>query len=167
MSERKIRVGVITASDKGSVGQREDLSGALLKEMLEQAGYEVIRMVLVPDEEERIYEEMTHMSDVENIELVLTTGGTGLSSRDCTPEATLRAATRNAPGIAEAIRQYSLSITPRAMFSRAASVIRNQTLIINLPGSPKAVKETMEYLLPELSHGLAILLGITGECGGR
>lgn len=165
MQKNRFRAGIITASDKGAAGEREDRSGALLKEMLEKAGYEVIKTELVADEEELIYEKMTMMSDEENIDIVFTTGGTGLSQRDCTPEATLRAATYNVPGIAEAIRQYSLSITPRAMFSRAVSVVRNQTLIINLPGSPKAVKETLEFLLPELAHGLAILTGSEGECG--
>ena len=135
-----------------------------MQKMLQEAGYEVAEYVLLPDEQEQIEAALKQLSDEKGMDLILTTGGTGFSPRDCTPEATLRVATRNAPGIAEAMRYASLSITPRAMLSRGASVIRNQTLIINLPGSPKAVKENLEYILPTLAHGLEILKGVTGEC---
>ena len=147
-----MKAAVVTLSDRGFRNEREDKSGELVQMMLKEAGYEVAEYRLLPDEQ-------TEM------DLILTTGGTGFSQRDCTPEATMNVATRNAPGIAEAMRYASLAITPRAMLSRGVSVIRNQTLIINLPGSPKAVKENLEYILPTLSHGLEILKGVTGECG--
>lgn len=161
----KFKAGVITASDKGSRGEREDLSGPAICEMLEKNGYEIVRTSLLPDDEEALYNEIVRFCDEDKVDVVFTTGGTGFSPRDCTPEATLRAATKNAPGIAEAIRYYSLKITPRAMLSRAASVMRNQTLIINLPGSVKAVKESLEFILPSLEHGIEIMRGDAGECG--
>ena len=142
--EQRWKAAVVTLSDKGYAGEREDKSGPLLCGMLEEAGYEVTEVRLLPD---------------------ATTGGTGFAPRDCTPEATLAVATKNAPGIAEAMRLASLQVTPRAMLSRGASVIRNQTLIINFPGSPKAVKENLEAVLPSLEHGLAILTGNASECG--
>lgn len=161
----KYRAGVITSSDKGSRGEREDLSGAAICEMLEQNGYELVRTIILPDDEELIYREIVRFCDEDMVDVLFTTGGTGFSPRDCTPEATMRAATRNAPGIAEAIRQYSLNITPRAMLSRAVSVIRNKTLIVNLPGSVKAVKEGLGFILPVLEHGIGIMRGDDGECG--
>lgn len=165
MSENsKFTAGIITASDKGSMGQREDLSGPAIREMLEEAGYQVVSMKILPDDEELLYEEMVRLCDEVKADVVFTTGGTGFSRRDNTPEAALRAATRNAPGIAEAIRSYSLQITPRAMLSRGVSVIRNNSLIINLPGSPKAVKESLSFILPSIGHGIEILKGLTGEC---
>lgn len=163
----KFTAGIITASDKGSLGEREDLSGAAIKEILTENGYQVISMRILPDDEDLLYEEMVRLCDSEHVDVVFTTGGTGFSPRDNTPEATLRAATKNAPGIAEAIRSYSLSITPRAMLSRGVSVMRNQSLIINLPGSPKAVKECLSYILLSLGHGIAIMRGITGECARK
>lgn len=168
MSEKiKFRAGIITASDKGSKGEREDLSGPVIKKMIEQAGYETISMKVLPDDENSIYGELVRLADECDVDVIFTTGGTGLSPRDNTPEATLRAATKNVPGIAEAIRAYSLSITPRAMLSRAVSVMRNDTLIINLPGSPKAVKESLEYILPSLGHGIMIMKGLDGECARK
>lgn len=164
---QKFRAGIITASDKGSVGEREDLSGPAIRDMIEPAGYEVVSMKVLPDDEESLYQEMVRLADEEKVDVIFTTGGTGLSPRDHTPEATMRAATRNVPGIAEAIRAYSLSITPRAMLSRAVSVMRGQTLIINLPGSPKAVKESLEYILPTLVHGIEIMKGEAGECARK
>lgn len=161
----KFRAGVITASDKGSRGEREDLSGPAVCELLAQNGYEVMRTVILPDDEELLYQEMVRFCDEDKVDVLFTTGGTGFSPRDCTPEAAMRAATKNAPGIAEAIRQYSLNITPRAMLSRAVSVMRGQTLIINLPGSVKAVKESLSYILPTLAHGIEIMRGDAGECG--
>ena len=163
--EPKFRAGVITASDKASLGEREDLSGPAICEMLIENGYEVVRTVILPDEEDMLYEEIVRFCDVDKVDVLFTTGGTGFSPRDCTPEATMRAAEKNAPGIAEAIRAYSLTITPRAMLSRAVSVIRNKTLIINLPGSVKAVKESLAFILPTLAHGIEIMRGDTGECG--
>ena len=160
------RVGVITLSDKGSKGQRADESGPLIRQMLESSGpYQVEEEILLPDDRQMLEAALIRMSDEAGLHLILTTGGTGLSPRDVTPEATMAVATRNVPGIAEYLRARSFAITPKAMLSRGASVLRNQTLIINLPGSPKAVKENLEFLLPALSHGLDIMLGRSGECG--
>lgn len=161
------RAAVITASDKGSRGEREDKSGPAASVILKAAGYEVLGVTVLPDDEDALCNEMVRLCDEEKADVVFTTGGTGFSPRDNTPEATLRAATKNAPGIAEAMRYYSLQITPKAMLSRAVSVMRNQSLIINLPGSPKAVKECMEYILPPLAHGIAIMRGEDGECARK
>lgn len=159
--------GIITASDKGSAGEREDLSGPAIREYIEREGYKVVSMKILPDDEDALYNEMVRLCDEEQVDVVFTTGGTGLSPRDNTPEATMRAATKNVPGIAEAIRYYSLQITPRAMLSRAVSVMRNGTLIINLPGSPKAVKESLSFIIPSLKHGIEIMKGQTGECARK
>lgn len=161
------RAGIVTLSDKGAAGEREDVSGAVIKEILEKAGYEVVSYRLLADEGEDLKEELMRLSDEVECDLVLTTGGTGFSPRDVTPEATLAVADRNAPGIAEAIRAYSMTVTKRAMLSRGASVIRGSTLIINLPGSPKAVRESLEYILDTLSHGLEILSGRGGDCARK
>jgi molybdenum cofactor synthesis domain-containing protein len=158
---------VVTLSDKGYRGEREDLSGPLIAEMLDKAGYKVIENVLIPDEKDWLKRELIRLSDGRQASLVLTTGGTGFSERDITPEATIEVCDRLARGIVEAIRAYSMTITKRAMLSRAESGIRGKTLIVNLPGSPKAVRESLEYILPELSHGLAILRGTESECGGK
>lgn len=161
------RAGIITSSDKGAAGEREDLSGAVIKEILETAGYEVAGYKILPDEKEALKAEMIRLSDEVRCDLVITTGGTGFSPRDVTPEATLAVADRNAPGIAEAIRAYSMTVTKRAMLSRGASAIRGSTLIINLPGSPKAVRESLEYIMDTLPHGLEILSGRGGECARK
>ncbi|MFT4104600.1 MAG: MogA/MoaB family molybdenum cofactor biosynthesis protein [Lacrimispora sp.] len=161
------RAGIVTLSDKGAAGEREDLSGAVIREILEQAGFEVVSYKLLADEGEDLKAELVRLSDEVKCDLVLTTGGTGFSPRDVTPEATLAIADRNAPGIAEAMRAYSMTVTKRAMLSRAVSVIRKSTLIINLPGSPKAVRESLEYILDTLSHGLEILSGKGGECARK
>lgn len=155
---------VVTLSDKGAAGQREDESGRVVEGMLELEGYTVAERLLLPDERTQIEAALIRLADEAGVHLVLTTGGTGFSPRDVTPEATLAVADRAVPGIAEAMRAYSMQITRRAMLSRAASALRGQTLIVNLPGSPKAVSETLEYILPELRHGLEILTGLTGEC---
>lgn len=126
--------------------------------------YIVSKYIILPDEKEIISNELINMSDTLKLDLILTTGGTGFSPRDVTPEATLDVIDRNAPGIAEAMRYHSLKITPKAMLSRAVSGIRGRTLITNLPGSPKAVKENLEFILPALKHGLEILKGIASEC---
>lgn len=160
-------VGIIIASDKGSKGERIDKSGELIAEILKENGYNVVKSSIIPDEEDIIYNEMVHMADELNVDLIVTTGGTGFSQRDVTPEATIRACDRMANGIAEAIRYYSLQITPRAMLSRAVSGIRNKTLIVNLPGSPKAVKEALDFILESLEHGLEILTGKASECARR
>ena len=159
MEKRKYKVGIVTLSDKGSRGEREDLSGPKI--------HEVVSYRILPDDQPAIEKELCRLADEEHCALVLTTGGTGFSMRDVTPEATLAVADRVAPGIAEAIRAYSLTITPRAMLSRAASAIRKQTLIVNLPGSPKAVAESLTYILSSLGHGLDILLGEDGECARK
>ena len=168
------KVGIITLSDKGSRGERDDLSGPAIRELLEQQmdadgvpKYEIQSEVLLPDDQILLEGVLCGMADEEGIDLILTTGGTGFSQRDITPEATYAVATRNAPGIAEYMRAKSFEITPKAMLSRGASVIRNSTLIINLPGSPKAVRENLSFILPALDHGLDILLGRDGECGAH
>ena len=164
--DKRPTLAVITLSDKGAAGQREDKSGPLVCELAQAAGYRVVETLLLPDDQPRLEKELRRLADGRQADLVLTTGGTGFSQRDRTPEATLAVAERNAPGIAEAIRWYSLQITPRAMLSRGASVIRGKTLIVNLPGSPKAVRESLEFLLPNLGHGIDILKGTASECGG-
>lgn len=161
---KKLTAAVITLSDKGSKGEREDKSGPLLAEELKAAGYEVIEQFILPDEKGLISQNLIRLADQRQVNLIMTTGGTGFSERDCTPEATLAVATRNAPGIAEAIRAGSMQITRRAMLSREVSVIRNKTLIVNLPGSPKAVKESLDMVLDQLEHGIKILTGQDGEC---
>lgn len=161
------RAGIVTLSDKGAAGEREDKSGAVIKEILESAGYEVVAQSLFPDEGEALKAELIRLSDQVQCDLVLTTGGTGFSRRDVTPEATMAVAERNAPGIAEGIRAYSMTVTKRAMLSRGVSVIRGGTLIVNLPGSPKAVRESLEYVLDTLPHGLDILSGRGGECARK
>jgi molybdenum cofactor synthesis domain-containing protein len=158
-------VGIITASDKGSQGEREDLSGRLIQTIVEAYGYNVKKYIVIPDEEALLSQEMIHMADDLKIHLILTTGGTGFSQRDVTPEATLQVVKRQVPGISEVMRMNSMQITPRAMLSRGISGIRGETLIINLPGSPKAVKESLQFIINELQHGLEILVGDTSECG--
>lgn len=160
-----MRAAVMTLSDKGFRGERIDTSGPRAVELLQQAGYEIVETVLLPDEQKLIEKELKRLADQRQVDLIITTGGTGMSIRDCTPEATLAVATRNVPGIAEAIRAGSMQITKRAMLGRGASVLRNNTLIVNLPGSKKAVEESLELVLPELEHGLKILKGSASECG--
>ena len=163
--DRRPTVAVVTLSDKGARGARTDESGPLAARMAEAAGYRPVETLLLPDEPERLERELRRLADGRQVALVLTTGGTGFSPRDRTPEATMAVAERNAPGIAEAMRWHSLQITPRAMLSRGVSVIRGKTLIVNLPGSPKAVREHLEFLLPNLAHGIQILRGEAAECG--
>ncbi len=153
------RAAVLTASDRSFQGLREDLSGPKIREILTEKGYQVGSSLLLPDDEDGLVEALIRLADQEKPDVIFTTGGTGFSVRDRMPEATKRVAEREVPGIAEGIRAYSMTITPRAMLSRAVSVIRGRTLIVNLPGSPKAVVECMEYLLPTLEHGLGILRG--------
>ena len=162
-----LRAAVITLSDKGARGEREDKSGPLIVEMLTAAGYKVEETMILPDEAKALKAQLIRLADGRQVNLILTTGGTGFSPRDITPEATYAVATRSAPGIAEAMRYHSLSITPRGMLSRAASVLRGKTLIVNLPGSPKAVQENLEYILPSLEHGIRIAAGLDGECARK
>ena len=158
------RVAIITSSDTGYRGEREDLSGPAVKEIVEAAGYRVVSMDILPDEREVLATRMAELADKNLAELILTTGGTGFSPRDVMPEATEDIVERRVPGIPEAMRAYSMTITKRAMLSRAAAGIRKQTLIINLPGSPKAVKESLSYIIDALGHGIEILTGEAGNC---
>ena len=158
------RAAIITASDSGYRGEREDLSGPAIREILEREGYEVISMDILPDDQVMLAGKLQEIADSEKAELILTTGGTGFSERDVTPEATEEVIERKVPGIPEAIRAYSMTITKRAMLSRATAGIRGKTLIINLPGSPKAVRESMEIVLESVQHGLGILRGSESEC---
>lgn len=162
---RLYRAAVITVSDRSSTGEREDASGPLIVKMLEADGrYAVVKQTVVPDDRPGLEKLLRQIADDKRAELILTTGSTGFSPRDIAPDATMAVCERNAPGIAEAMRAYSLKITPRAMLSRAVSVIREATLIVNLPGSPKACKENLEYILPTLPHGLDVLSGSVSDC---
>ncbi len=159
------KVGIITASDKGYAGERKDLSGPAIQEILETSkSFKVVKSSILPDDRDMLAAMMRKMIDEDHLDLILTTGGTGFSKRDVTPEATLEVIERRTPGIPEAMRSFSLSITPRAMLSRAEAGIRGNALIVNMPGSPKAIKETLDYVLPSLEHGLDILQGNDAEC---
>ncbi|MBP1927137.1 molybdenum cofactor synthesis domain-containing protein [Sedimentibacter acidaminivorans] len=158
-----IRTGILTISDKGSRGEREDGTGPAIENTLDEK-YIVEYYKVVPDEIDIIVKELIYMCDELKLELVLTNGGTGFSQRDITPEATLKVIKKQAPGICEAMRQKSLAITPKAMLSRATAGIRDGSLIINLPGSPKGAVENLEFVLPALPHGIEILNGTGGEC---
>ena len=166
--ERRIfKAAILTASDKGSRGEREDLSGPAIQEMIEPEGYTVTEYKIVPDDQETLETEMKRIADEGLADILFTTGGTGFSMRDVTPEATIAVSDRLVPGIPEAMRAYSMTITNKAMLSRAAAGIRGETLIVNMPGSPKAVKESLEFILPPLRHGLEILLGEASECARK
>ena len=158
---------VITISDKGFRGEREDTAGPLAASMLIAAGYNVIAQTIVPDEQPLIEAELRRHADELGAHLILTSGGTGFSKRDVTPEATLAVCERMAPGIPEAMRAYCLNITNRAMLSRAQAGLYHDSLIVNLPGSPKAVRENLEPVLPALEHGLQMLLGTKNECASQ
>ena len=162
--DRPFQAAVITLSDKGARGERKDESGPAAVHMLHEAGYQVAETLLIADEPEVLKKHLIRLADSRQVDLIITSGGTGFSLRDQTPEATLAVADRNAPGIAEVIRAQSMTITNRAMLSRGVSVIRGKTLIINLPGSPKAVKESLGFILESLGHGLAVLRGSATEC---
>lgn len=161
---RPWQAAVITLSDKGAAGQREDKSGPAIVERLKASGYEVVETLLLPDDQAKLAYELTRLADQRQLDLILTTGGTGFGPRDTTPEATLSVMTRNAPGIAEAIRAESLKITKHAMLSRAASVIRGKTLIINLPGSPKACMESMDVFMDAIPHAMGLLRDEVHDC---
>ena len=160
-----IAVGVLTASDKGSRGERVDESGPLIRELVGQIGGQVKRYEVLPDDKEALAEKLRAWADQDRLDLIFTTGGTGFSPRDFTPEATLAVCDRLAPGIAEAIRAEGLKKTPRAMLSRAVAGIRGRTLIINLPGSVKGVRESLEAILPALPHAMEVLRGEAQDCG--
>ena len=161
------RVAIICMSDKGSKGEREDISTKVIEEITIKNGYEVVKKILIPDEYEEIQKNLIEICDNNQADLIITTGGTGFAKRDITPEATESVIEKKVPGISEAIRNYSMTITKRAMLSRGVSGIRKETLIINLPGSPKAVKESLEYIIPELWHGLEILRGKAFDCARK
>lgn len=158
------QAAVLTVSDRSFRGERPDTGGPLVAELLESAGYAVIRREIVPDEQSTIEEALCRLADSGEIHLLVTTGGTGFAPRDVTPEATLAVCDRLTPGIPEAMRYASMQVTPRAMLSRAQAGIRKATLILNLPGSPKAARENLEAVLPTLSHGLEMLSGKPADC---
>lgn len=166
-SNRPLTAAVVTVSDKGSAGLRIDGSGPIIREGLIANNFVVKEEIIIPDEQKIIEQQLIRLADQRQVNLIITTGGTGFAMRDVTPEATNAVCHRMANGISEAIRAYSMKYTQRAMFSRAVSGLRNRTLIINLPGSPKAVKESLEFLLPNLEHGLAILKGTAAECARK
>jgi molybdenum cofactor synthesis domain-containing protein len=158
-------VGILTISDKGAGGERYDKSGEVIHEMLAGIDVRISNYAIVPDEKELIVEKLVRWTDEQGVDVLLTTGGTGLTARDVTPEATLSVVDRIVPGMAEAMRAESLKETPHAMLSRAVVGTRGKCLIVNLPGSPKAVRECLEVILPALPHAVETLKGQAGECG--
>ena len=159
-----IQAGIITVSDKCSQGKREDLSGPAIAEMLADVAIEIKYTTIIPDETDQIKEAIINFADVKKLDLILTTGGTGVSPRDLTPDATLEVIEKQIPGMSEAMRQKSLLITPHAMISRAVAGIRGKCLIINLPGSPKGAKENLAVVLPALKHAIEKIKGDDSEC---
>lgn len=159
-----IKTAILTVSDKGSRNEREDTTGPSIKNLISSLDFSVDYYKIIPDEIHIIEKELLYLCDDLKIDLVLTNGGTGFSRRDITPEATLRVIEKQVPGIPEAMRAASLKITPKAMLSRGTCGIRNKTLIVNLPGSPKGATENLEVILPALPHGIAILTGEASEC---
>lgn len=159
-----ITVAILTLSDKGSRGEREDASGPLISEMLREIGAVILHTAILPDEKDMIKERLVEYS--EKVDMILTTGGTGLSPRDVTPDATLEVIDREIPGIAEAMRSKGMKVTARAMLSRAVAGVRGRSLIVNLPGSPKAVRENLSVILEVLPHAVEKVKGDMTECGG-
>lgn len=159
-----IKVGIITASDKGSRGDRVDRSGEVIEEVIAEIEGEVVSYQLVPDEKEVLKDKMLKMVTEDGVDLLLTTGGTGLAPRDVTPDATLELIEREVPGIAEAMRMESLQVTDRAMLSRAKAGVIKETLIVNLPGSPKAVQECLEVIIPALPHAVELIKDEVEDC---
>lgn len=165
MVKRMFNAGILTISDKGSRGERQDKSGEAIREILSKMAARIVNYDIVPDEKELIVEKLVRWADRDNLDVVITTGGTGLTPRDVTPEATLAVVDRTVPGFAEAMRAESLKKTPHAMLSRAVVGTRGKCLIVNLPGSPKAVRECLSVILPALPHAVETLKGQSGECG--
>jgi molybdopterin adenylyltransferase len=163
--KKMFTVGILTISDKGSRGERQDKSGEVIREILSSIDARIVNYDIVPDEKELIVKKLVKWVDEDNLNVLITTGGTGLTPRDVTPEATLDVVDRIVPGFAEAMRAESLKKTPMAMLSRAVVGTRGKCLIINLPGSPKAVRECLEVVLPALPHAVETLKGQAGECG--
>lgn len=161
------RVAIITLSDTASKGERIDESGRVIAEIVRNEGYEVVFQKIIPDEGAMLEALLCGLADNNEADLILTTGGTGFSKRDNTPEATKRVIGRETPGISEAMRYCSLQVTPRGMLSRGVSGIRKDALIVNLPGSPKAVRECLEYAIGALGHGLDILKGSAANCAAK
>lgn len=159
-----MRIGILTLSDKGARGEREDLSGPLIRELLSPLGLETVHYEVIPDDRDLLIGHLITLSDKLDLDLILTTGGTGLSPRDVTPQATQAVIDYEVPGMAEAMRAHGLTKTPNAMLSRAVVGVRGRTLIVNLPGSPKAVRENLEVVLPALPHAVGILRGHLNEC---
>jgi molybdopterin adenylyltransferase len=160
-----IRAGIITVSDRSSQGNREDTSGPAIAAILKAVSIDVCRSLIVPDEKDQIKDAIKQCADKENLDLIITTGGTGVSPRDVTPDATITVIDKQIPGMAEAMRFASMQITPYAMISRAVAGIRGRSLIINLPGSPKGAKENLKVILPALKHAIEKIKGDTAECG--
>ena len=162
-----IKVAIITVSDKGSRGEREDLSGKVIEELMEQIEAKVVWYTIVPDKKNSIKTALIEAIEIHRADLVLTTGGTGLAKSDVTPEATKAVIEKNIPGISEIIRIQSFKKSPHAILSRAIAGTRGSSLIINLPGSPRGVRESLEVVLEALPHGIAILQGKAKECGKK
>ncbi len=159
-----IKAGILTLSDKGSKGEREDLSGKTLKELSEAQGWIVLKYQIIPDEKEKIIEFLKNWVDKEKLDLIITTGGTGVYPRDVTPEATKEVIEKEIPGIPEYIRYISYPITPMAALTRGVAGVRKNTLIINLPGSPKAIQEIFPKLVPVIKHAVEKIKGDPSEC---
>jgi len=160
----KFNAGIITVSDKGAQGRREDLSGPAIAEMLAGTAIEIKYAIMIPDQTDKIKEAIIDFADVKKLDLILTNGGTGVSPQDLTPDATLQVIDKQIPGMAEAMRQKSMQVTPHAMISRAVAGIRGKSLIINLPGSPKGAKENLSVVLPALQHAIEKIKGDDSEC---
>lgn len=159
----KIRAGILTISDKGFRGEREDLSSKVIRELLGRLDSQVVKYDIVPDEMDIISHRLTDWADEGTLDVIVTTGGTGLSQRDVTPEATLAIVEKVVPGFGEAMRIKTLDKTPMAMLSRATTGVRSNCLIINLPGNPKAVRECLEVVLPAITHAVEIITGVVTE----
>ena len=159
-----IKTAILTISDKGSRGERIDGTGPALRSELEDKGFIISFYKMIPDEKNEIEKELIYLCDKLKVDLILTNGGTGFSQRDVTPEATQNVIEKYVPGIGEAMRMKSLVITPNAMLSRSIAGIRKKTLIINLPGSPKGAVENLQFVLPAIPHGIAVLQGEASEC---